>query len=343
MDNEQPSNPPAPVILKDVPRIGYDVHLSPFPGALHAYLAYLGDPQPYDYLMGVTGAALRRLWNRDDGGNVSILHYEDEPFRQAFAALGYAWRTLPVDAEKETIVAAIAETLALGRPAICFGIVGPPEPGLVTGYNGDGILYGWSYFQNQREQYYAQRDWYETMDRSGGVSLLLIGGRLPVRPTEREVLVASLRWALDLERTAHRPNLPDHLGGLSAYDAWADALEVDADYPPGDPDTMGLRIMVHGDQCVMLEERHEGARFLRRMAPFGPEAAGHLEAAAALYDQVGDRVGPLWPWPIDPSLGAMQALADPGTRRRLAAHVRAARDEEAKAVAYLERALRTLE
>jgi hypothetical protein len=333
-------------VLEGVPRIGYDVHLSPFPGTLHAYLQYTGDPQPYDYLMGVTGAAFRRLWNRDDGGNVGILHYENEPFRQVFGALGYAWHTVPSDADKKTMLAAIRESLARGRPVISFGVVGPPEPGPVVGYDDDGeVLYGWSYFQDQRDHYYEQRNWFETMDKSGGVALLIVGDRREAtRPSEREVLVAALHWALDLEQTARRPNLPEHLSGLAAYDGWADGLEVDADYPADDGQTMFWRVTIHGDQCVMLEERHEAARFLRRMKGVAPpRAAADMEEAAALYDQVGDLGAPLWPWPIDPTAGAMQALTDPRTRRELAAHVRTARDREAEAVAYLERALEALE
>lgn len=334
---------PGRVVLEGVPRIGYDIHLCPFPGTLHAYLTYVGDPQPYDYLMGITGAAFRRLWNRDDGGNVGILRYEGEPFRQVSAALGYEWRTVPVDAAKETMVAAIMESLARGRPAISFGIIGPPEPGLVTGHGEDGVvLYGWSYFQEQRERYYEQRDWFERMDKGGGVSLLIVGEKGATRPSEREVLVAALQWALDLERTAHRRNLRDHLSGLAAYDGWADALEVDADYPSDNGGTMSWRVTIHGDQCLMLEDRHEAARFLRRMVAAAPEAASHLEAAAVRYDQAGDLVAPLWPWPIDPSAGAMQAMADPRTRRELVGHVRAARDREAEAVAHLEQALADL-
>jgi len=333
------------LVLDGVPRIGYDVHLSPFPGTLHAYLQYTGDPQPYDYLMGVTGAAFRRLWNRDDGGNVGILRYENEPFRQVFAALGYDWHTVPSDADRETMLAAIRESLAQGRPAISFGIIGPPEPGLVTGYDEDGeALYGWSYFQEQREHYYQQRDWFGTMDKGGGVALLIAGDREAARPAEREVLIAALQWALDLERAGKRPSLPEHVSGLAAYDGWADGLEVDADYPVVNGGTMAVRVMVYGDQCLMLEARHEAARFLRRMKGVAPpRAAAYMEEAALLCDQVGDLGAPLWPWPIDPTAGAMQALVDPGTRRGLAALVRAARDKEVEAVAYLERALEVLE
>ncbi|MBN1935432.1 MAG: hypothetical protein JW934_12260 [Anaerolineae bacterium] len=325
-------------ILAGVPRIGMDIHLCPFPAALDAYLEYVGNPQDYDYLMGISGAAFRRLWNRDDCGNVDLSRLGDEPFQRAFDALAYAWRKVPAD--QEVMIQAIKASLAQGHPVISFGIIGPPEAGLVTGYAKDGaVLYGWSYFQDQGERYYEQCDWFKTMTASAGAGLLIVGDRLPARPAAHEVLVASLEWALDLARTAHRPDLPEHLSGLAAYDGWADALEIDADYPPEDCGTMGTRVEVHGDQCKMVVERHEAARFLRRMKGVAPQVAEHLESAAALYDQIGDLVAPLWPWPIDPGAGAMQALADARTRRELAGHVRAARAIEIQAVEHLEQAL----
>jgi hypothetical protein len=154
---------PSRVVLQDVPRIGFDIHLSPFPGSLFSYLSYTGDPQDYDYLMGVSGAAFRRFWNRDDGGNVDLSYLGDEPYRRVFDALGYQWRKVP--AQKEAMVQAIKTSLALGRPAISFGIVGPPEAGLVVGYAEDGaVLWGWGYFQDwprwgqHGDAYYEMRD-----------------------------------------------------------------------------------------------------------------------------------------------------------------------------------------
>jgi hypothetical protein len=328
-------------ILEGVPRIGYNVHMCPFPGTLYAYLKYTGDPVAYDYLMGITGAAFRRLWNRDDGGNVGILRYEDEPFRQAFAALGYGWSKVP--AVKETMVAAIKECLGRNRPAISFGILGPPEPGLVTGYDENGaVLFGWSYFQPNPAQYYETRDWYETMDKCEDVGLLIVGDKQPTRPSARDVLIASLKWALDLERTPKRSNLPDHVSGLAAYDAWTDALQVDADYPADNPAVMDTRCMIYGDQIVMLEERRSAAGYLRLMAEAGPEAAAHLHAAAALYDEAGSLASVLWPWGGASFQAALPGLTDPDTRHKLAGDVRAAGAKEAEAVGYLERALAAL-
>jgi hypothetical protein len=329
------------VILEDVPRVGFDVHMSPFPGSLYACLEVMGAPCDYDYLMGVSGAAFRRLWNRDDGGNVDLSYLGDGPFRRAFEALGYDWCSIP--AQKEAMIEAAKESIDRGVPAISFGIIGPPEAGVVAGYGRGGeVLYGWSYFQEGRERYYQRDDWFETMDRNAGKGLIVIGDRSTARPSERDTLIASLEWAIDLERTAQRPGLPDHVAGLAAYDAWADALEVDADYPADDAELLGVRLMVYADQCTMLYERHSAARYLRRMAEVAPDAADYLNTAAALYEEAADRGDELWPWGNEMGRVAQQGLSDAQARREFAAHVRAAKAVEERGVARLERALATL-
>ena len=96
---------PPRAVLEGVPKVGYDVHCCPFPGTLMACMQYLGTPSSYDYLMGVTGAAFRRFWNRDDGGNVDLMYLVPEPHQRAFAALGYGFRTVPN--EKAAMIQAI--------------------------------------------------------------------------------------------------------------------------------------------------------------------------------------------------------------------------------------------
>lgn len=332
---------PGRKVLQGVPRAGYDVHLCPFPGSLYACLAYLGDAPNYDYLMAVSGAAFRRLWNRDDGGNIDLSYLGDEPFRRAFWALGYDWEQVP--AEKEAMFAAAQASIDRGVPAISFGIIGPPEAGVVTGYDRERqALLGWSYFQDQRERYYEKSDWFETMDRGAGKGLIVIGSKQAARPDEREILVSTLRWAIDLECTAQRAGLPEHVAGLAAYDAWADAMEIDNDYPADDPQVLGTRVMVYGDQLTMLEERRSAAAYLRRMAPTAPGAVEPLQAAAALYQAAADQGAGMWPWGYSMGEDAQQGLADREARRTFAAQVRLARDKEGRAVAQLERALAAL-
>ena len=164
----------------------------------------MGRRQDYDYLMGVTGAAFRRLWHRDDGGNVGLLHLGDTPFRLVFDALGYEWRT--VAAEKGAMLASIKERLARGVPLNSIGILGPPEGGIVAGYDQDGaVLCGWSYFQPDGSRYYEKGDWFETMQPGYIKGLIVIRDRKPATPSPRDVLVASLEWAIDLECAARLP------------------------------------------------------------------------------------------------------------------------------------------
>ena len=343
MNNNSTSAPnpkpyPSRLVLDGVPRVGYSIHLCPFPGSLYAILEYMGERRDYDYLMGVTGAPFRRLWNRDDGGNIDLSYFYDTPFRLVFDALGYEWRMAPAD--KEAMLAAIKESLSRGIPALSFGIIGPPEAGIVTGYDQDGaVLYGWNYFQPDGNQYYEKGDWFEALEKNEVKGLIVIGNKKPTTPSQHDVLVASLEWAIDLECTSSRPEIPNHVSGLSAYDAWADGLEVDADYPPDHPDVMEWRAMVYSDQCVMVEERREAARFLRRMKAVAPPAAEHLEDAAVLYDDVANLVGKHWPWSDFTNQGAVKPLADPTTRRELAGHIRAAKDKESRAVVCLQKAL----
>ena len=165
------------------------------------------------------------------------------------------------------------------------------------------------------------------------------------RPDPRTLLVSSLEWAIDLERTARRPEKPDHVAGLAANAAWADALEVDADYPTDDVPERFTRVMVHGDQCTMTSERHNAAGFLRKMIKAVPDLeepiVTHLNAAADLFD-ADDGMAVLWPWSYDMGPDAQIGLADPAARRKIATVLRANGAREAKAVGHLEQALAVL-
>jgi hypothetical protein len=180
------------------------------------------------------------------------------------------------------------------------------------------------------------------MDMNTDKGLIVIDEKKTTPLAAYEVLAASLEWAIDLACTSSRPSLPNHVSGLAAYDAWASGLEVDADYPLENLDMMATRTMIHGDQCTMLDERREAARFLRRMKHCAPRAADSLEHASVYYDEVADLCTKVWPWPVDTNAVAMQALAKGHTRRELASYIRRAREWETSAVAYLRQALAAL-
>jgi len=334
------------LVLEGVPEIGYRVRVCPFPGSVEALLNYIGDPAPYEYLMGVTGAAFRRVWNRDDGGNVDLMYFHPEPHRRLFEALGFNYRLLP-PTDRSGMVEAVKTSIAAGVPVISFGIIGPPEAGLVTGYDqGGDVLLGHSYFfdaatQTAGGRYYEKADWHKGMP-DGPMGMIVLGDRRP-RPEPRDVLVSSLEWAIDLARHPERPEIPDHTSGLAAYASWAAGLEVDADYPRDNKEVRRTRTMVYVDQVDMLHERLQAAAFLRSMVETAPDVAQSLRSAADLYDELGKCSG-LWPWRAysynDEEV--QKGLCDPAFRRGAAERVREAGKTEARAVGHLETALAAL-
>ena len=334
---------PSRVVLEGVPKIGYGVHLCPFPGSLYALLQYLKDPCDYDYIMGVTGAAFRRTWNRDDGGNVDLSYFGDEPVDAIFTALGYDYQIIP-PINRDALMQAMKASISRQKPVLAFGIIGPPECGLVTGYDKDGdVLYGYSYFQDGKlPGYYEQADWFAQANwpKNSTHGFITLGEKKP-KPADRAILLAALARAIRFEKMTKLG--PDHSAGLTAYDDWAKGLEIDADYPQENAEILATRVMIHGDQCVMLEERRDAAKFLRRMAKVAPEAAKELEAAAALYDAAADQGSVLWPWSMDLGMQVGDKLADPETRHAMAKAVRLAQQKEAGAVLHLEAAYKLLQ
>lgn len=337
-------DPDVRLVLEGVPKIGYNVRLCPFPGAVESVMKYLGEPVPYEYLMGVTGAAFRRVWNRDDGGNVDLMYFHPEPHRRLFEALGFTYRAVP-HTDRDVMLNAVKASIAASVPVIAFGIIGPPEAGLVTGYDqGGDMLLGHSYFDFANygtTRYYEQQDWFNQMHQ-GSIGMIVLGERNP-RPEPRDVLVSSLEWAVDLARRSQRPHISDHTCGLAAYQGWANGLEVDADYPRDGGEMLRTRAMVYIDQLDMLCERAHAAAFLRSMVETAPEVADDLRGAADLYAEVGSVSG-LRPWSCNDfnSEEVQQGLCGGTFRRDAARRVREAAKTETRAVEHLEKAVAAL-
>ncbi|HEY3288775.1 MAG TPA: hypothetical protein VGK87_01475 [Anaerolineae bacterium] len=353
MNTVKPLSPVAQsrAVLEGVPRIGYDVHLCPLIGSLFSIMQFRGDPCDYDLLMGASGAAFRRLYNRDDGGNIDLMYLHPEPMRRAAIALNYDLHEVPLD--RAQMMSAIRDNIAQSLPVIGFGIIGPPEAGIITGYDDGGeTLVGWSYFQNDEKHetisietsgYSRRSHWFELMQhgkQQPGLVVVGVKNHSP-GPSRRDILKSTLAWAVDLERTAQRAELPDHICGLAAAEAWAAGLEVDADFPLDNPQALGWRVMIHGDQCTMLEERRNASAFLRKMTGAAGAASPHLAKAAELFQRVADEMPYIWPWGLDMSTIGPK-LADRAARRRIAEHIRITAQIESQAVDELEEAIRSL-
>ena len=106
--------------------------------------------------MAVTGEAFRLVWNREDWdlSNIDMYHTLRESgdiYNYGAKALGREFSFMGREEEtgKEEFVEYIKSNVAKGYPVIALGIIGPPEPCIVAGYELSGdVVVGWNFFQN---------------------------------------------------------------------------------------------------------------------------------------------------------------------------------------------------
>lgn len=376
-------------VLENVPRVHFyeggkrcpeDIII---PSVVRAVLEYLGDEDygckhcpvrvqackvfcTYSFLVGVSGAAAFLSWKEGwHGDNVALFYMSDDPGaveRHIFEAIGYAYEAVMKEAGRDNEAVFrqhITESIDRGVPVLGYGVIGPPEPSIITGYDeGGDVLIGWSFFQNFPEfnagvefepsGYFRKRDWFKDTE-----NLLIIGEKRP-KPSLPEISRDTLRWLLKVTRTPMvrpEPDAPEHYwqrhNGLVAYDAWADHLLRDAEWPADDETTLRAHHRIHEDAIgAVAEARWYGAVFLAEIAehfaagPGKPGKTEHVLHAAAGYAAEHDLMWQVWD--LAGGIGnpdAFRALADPAKRRAMAEIVHQARDKDAEAADHMEQAL----
>ncbi len=365
---------PARLLFAGVPRVQFyrggprcpeDVG---FPSSLRAALEYLGEflgcrhlsqqsagwalNCGYAYLIGVSGWGFAHVFTPGgDPGDSDIRRISadpEEPFRRAFAAVGHAYEWLPNDGHTETealfrqkIIASLRDK---GRPVLALGVVGPPECGLVTGYDeGGDVLMGWSFFQDEAEfapnvgleptGEYRQRGWFAQTE-----GLICIGDAVE-GPARGESYRAALRWALELART---PQVGQRATGLAAYDTWAHYVLDDAPLAEADLGALWQRFNPHNFAVGnVAEARWYGSLFVSQIAQDEPQMAESLLRAAACLAAEHDLMWKIWG--LVGGIGADEAkvrqFAEPGIRQQIAEVIYTARARYAEMVEHIEAAL----
>ena len=173
------------------------------------------------------------------------------------------------------------------------------------------------------------------------------------RPSLKATYREALKLGLKVARTAAvRPeaDAPERYqnrhNGLAAYDAWAEHLLRDGDFPAGDEVALQQRFSVHNGMVgSVAEARWYGSQFLVGMAGHADtqvhrDAVEDILHAAALY--AGDHALMWNLWDLAGGIGNPQGwklLADPSVRRRMIPLIRQARENDQQAATHLERAL----
>jgi beta-lactamase regulating signal transducer with metallopeptidase domain/RimJ/RimL family protein N-acetyltransferase len=344
---------PERVLIEGVARVGHDLgQWCPFSACFASCLDFLGEEEgDYAFALAMSGSAFRLNWWSAgwDLGNVGIGHMAEdtaEPYRRAFRAAGYGCEVMfrpgtyaegsgaEATADEATFRARILESIGRGVPVIAIGVVGPPEPCLITGYDeGGDVLIGWGHFQGDADEFeptgeYRKRDWY------GNTQALILIGPKGERPAPSDTYREALEWALVVAR---KDRVREHYGGAAAYTAWAQAMLRDADFPADDDGVLWERLAVHWDAMSVTMNRGPAAQFLRKVAAAEPAAAEELRAAADCYERAGVRHG-VAPGEED----QIARLADRAVRQEVADSILAQRDAYVEAAGHIEAALLAL-
>ncbi len=172
------------------------------------------------------------------------------------------------------------------KPLIGFGIIGPPEACIITGYknNGDTLL-GWNFFQDMPEfakdlekdscGYFIKNNWYENQDT---IALLAIEEKSN-EPEEKELLKEVLSYALSIMKTQKNG---DYASGGYAYDQWAKALLNKNEFPQNPSLPMLFeRLMCHTDALNMIGEgRYQGSKYFNEILDKYPDISDSLKQAS---------------------------------------------------------------
>ncbi len=298
-------------ILYDIRKIEHGAYGSKtmFPICIKAVSEYLGDDVSYAYIMAATGAAFRLVWNRAewDLSNIDIYHTlkeSNEIYEYGAKALGRDFDFIGRDdnTKKEDFTAFIKSKIEKGFPVIALGIIGPPEPCIVAGYEESGdVVVGWNFFQNDAEfaseislmdnGYFRSDKWWENTDTQAA---MCIGAVSDDPSSDKEII----KMASDIMRAR---NEGSYAKGISAYDAWKDMLLDEKWFENGAGfDYLFSKLLVHNDAMTCIcDGRKWGAKYFEELSEkYGDtnkavcrKIAKHFQEVSSIADAMALLIG----------------------------------------------------
>ncbi len=247
---------------------------------------------------------------------------------------------------KDIFQSKIIHSIENNRPVISYGIIGPPDEGVVAGYDMNGqVLLGRSYFHDSSNGYYEKDDWYETC-----LGLIIIGEKKEV-PDKKHIYLEALKWAVQLAKISDCRQLPgtvgQHLTGFAAYDAWIDALNNDAYFPKDDMDELTLGCQIHNNVTLsgLSDSRRAAVGFLKSMNDEFPAGEANISKAVNAYEEeLGFLLDALKSVPFAfQSEEQRLRMADPEMRSNLSAIIRKSKEKEIQAISHIEHAIEEIE
>jgi hypothetical protein len=300
-------------ILKDVGPLRFgEGHDTTFMYALA--LASGGD---YDWLMGSSGAAFTTTIDEAAWDPLAAAPRDAETLARAARAAGVRLDPEPPpydDEMRELVLDRVKEAVDEHLPPLVFGLGGPPEYGLVVGYDEEGpTFFARTFFDKGDDPRRAGWSDFESEDRGG--LIFLDKTAAPDRPRSlREGIDAALAAGDESER---------------ALASWCAALRDDARW--SDTRHAGTAAFAdHSMRLMLVDKRRAAARFLRAARGFLPNAPGaDLIRAAESYGYAADAAAKGGVGDFDGSI-AMRFI-DAGHRRAWAKSLDAVREHDRQA------------
>ena len=321
----------------------------------------------YSFFVGITGVAAFLSWKvgwNDSNAAFYMSADPEAPERWGMRALGYTSHWVErkggegsmLESDRANYLQQIIERIQNGVPIIGYGVVGPPEPSIITGYDENGdILIGWSFFQNipgfndgvefESNGYYRKKDWFKDTH-----SLLMIGEKVE-RPPLSLLYKDALKWMVHvslLPVVRPEPDAPEwyrgRANGLAAYDAWADCLLHDTEYENASEARLRELHDIHNNAVGQIAEaRWYGSQFLIQASD--PDLLHYSLAedvlhAAACYAAEHDLMWKVWNLAGGNGYpDAWKIFADPAVRRQIIPVIQEAKVKDTQAIEYIDRAI----
>ncbi len=304
-------------VLKDIPPLRFGEGRD---CTLPACLA-IATGSEYDWVMGVSGAAFTATIDAATWDPLAAAPLDDATLARGAQAAGLKPDVVgpPFDDEMKALVLdRVAESIAAKTPPLVKGVAGPPEYGLIVGYDDEGPTFlARTYFDKTDKP--TKVDWSAFEDAGHGLVAFFDKGPAPDRgPLARAAIAQAVATTGSTEEA-----LRVWLDGLRDDARWSDVKHAGA-AAFGD----------HAMRTILADKRRAAARFLRgARGIFSTSPGADLLRAAESYGFVADACAKIGIGPFDGSV-ALRFL-DVGHRRAWAKQLEAIIGHEREAHAAL--------
>jgi len=275
----------------------------------------------YEWVMGGSGAAFVTTIDAASWDPLAAAPLDEATLARGARAGGTRPDIVgpPFDDDMRALVLdRVAESVDAKLPPLVRGIAGPPEFGLIVGYDEEGPTFlARTYFDKTDKP--TKVDWSAFEDAEHGLVAFLDRAAAPDRAALARDAVRGALASADATREA----LATWLAGLRDDARWADTRHAGS-----------AAFADHAMRTIHVDKRRAAARFLRGARALFPNAPGaDLLRAAESYGYSADAAAKIGAGAFDASI-AMRFL-DPGHRRAWAKQLEAIIEHEREALQAL--------